>query len=103
MTINGRSEEAVVAFRNVDDSVHSVEDFSQDGEVVVMGEVARLDLELDEGVVVSDEVDHGFGDLCVFELVGPVVVMVADLLLQEAPVGDDFGVHLNNYVAHINQ
>lgn len=34
------SEEGVVAFRDVENSVHSVHGFSQDGVVVVVGEVS---------------------------------------------------------------
>lgn len=92
-----------MSFLDIDDPVIAVESFSEYGEVVVVGEVSGLDLELNEGVGGANEVDLGFSDLCVFELVGPVVVMVVNLLLQETPVGDDVAVHLNNYVAHINQ
>lgn len=54
-------------------------------------------------MVGCNAVDHGFSDLRVVKLVGPVVVMLADLCLHEAPVGKDFRVNRNNHVAHINQ
>jgi hypothetical protein len=97
------SEEGVVALLDVDDPVVAVEGLSEDGEVVVVGEVSGLDVELEDGVIGSDVVDPSLLDHCVFKLMNPVMVVVADLRLHETPVGVDVGIDFNNYEAHINK
>jgi hypothetical protein len=50
------SKESVVALLDVDNFELSKSGFSENGEVVVVGEVARLDVELVEDLSLSDEV-----------------------------------------------
>lgn len=61
-----RSEEGVVAFLDVNDPVAAVESLSEDSEVVVVGEMAGLDVELEDGVMMSDEVYPSLFDDSVF-------------------------------------
>ena len=74
---------------------------SKDAEVMVVGEMSRLDVELVENMSGCDEVSPDLFDLGVLELVGPVVVMLGDFTLKMTPVGMDIRIDLNNYVAHI--
>lgn len=91
-----------MSFDDVDDPEISMMGLSEDAEVMVGGEMSRLDVELVEDMSGCHEVGPDLFDVGVLELVGPVVVMFVDFSLKMTPVGMDFRVDLNNYVAHIN-
>jgi hypothetical protein len=91
-----------VSFYDVDDPEISKMGLSKDAEVMVVGEMSRLDVKLVENMSGCHAVGPDLFDVGVLELVGPVVVMLVDFSLKMTPVGMDVRIDLNNYVAHIN-
>jgi hypothetical protein len=97
------SKESVVALLDVDNFELSKSGFSENGEVMVVGEVARLDVELVEDLSLSDEVGPNLFNLSVLQLISPVVVVILDLNHEEIPVTENVGIDLHLNVAHINK
>ena len=67
-----------MAFFNIDDLGVSVPDFREDGEVVMVREVAGLDVELVEHIMVADPVSPNLLQDCVLELMVQNGVVRAD-------------------------
>jgi hypothetical protein len=101
--IDDKSEEGGVSLLDVVDSVVSVFDLGEDGEVVMVGEVSGLDVELEEGMSGGDLIDPDLLDLGVLQLGRIVVVVLVDLHHDEVPVAQDLGIHVNNQIAHRNK
>lgn len=92
-----------MTFHDVKDPEDSEISFSENCEVVVMGEMARLDVVLVLDMSGSEHIDPNFLDVGVFKHVGEVMMVMLDLMHEMTPMLINFGVYLNNYVTHTNK
>lgn len=90
-----------MSFHDVDDpSALEVAVLGQHTEVMMVGEMSALDVELVEDMSGSGMLNPHILDVCVLEFVVPVMVVLGDLSGDEAPMGMDVRVDLNNGVTH---
>lgn len=91
-----------MSFFDAEDSVLTVMGLSLNGEVVVLGEVAALDVETVEPMVMADVFlpDLGNFSLLQFLMVFVVLGVSLDLFDVQVPVSIDLGGCLNDLIAH---
>lgn len=89
-----------MSFYDVDDPVETVLCFCKDGEVMVVGEVSALDVELVDPVVMSDVPDPNLLNVGILQFIVPVVVVFSDFFDIEAPVTVDLRSYLDDLKAH---